>query len=57
MIDILFTLGQAVCAVLFFYGAYLAIDHRTLRGRGEGQGMDNTLDDGVLLRWHLHNDA
>lgn len=57
MIDILFTLGQAVCAVLFFYGAYLAIDHRALRGTEEGQGMDNTLDDGVLLRWHLHNDA
>ena len=57
MIDILFTLGQAVCAVLFFYGAFLAIDQRTLRKRGEGQGMDNTLDDELLLRWHMRNDA
>lgn len=58
MIEVLFTLGQALCAAFFFYGAYLAIDQRTLRRAGEERGMDNnTLDDELLLRWHIQNDA
>lgn len=54
MLDFLFSLGQALSALLLLYGAILVIGELMPR---KAPVLDPALEDELLLLKHIHNDA
>ncbi len=56
MLDFLFTVGQAVSAMLILYGGYLVVTQALPVGR-KAPVLNPALEDEQLLLKHIHNDA
>jgi hypothetical protein len=54
MLDLLFSLGQAMAALLVMYGGYLVLFSGMRR---KAPVLDPALEDELLLLKHIHNDA
>ena len=53
MLDFLYSLGQAVSALLIVYGGFLVLMHR----QPAKTRLDPQLEDELLLLKHIHTDA
>ena len=56
MLDILFSLGQAISALLILYGGYLTI-RQAMPVKQKTAVLNPALEDELLLLKHIRNDA
>lgn len=56
MLDLLFSLGQAMAALLLVYGGFL-VATQLLPSRRKAPVLNPALEDELLLLKHIHNDV
>ena len=57
MLEFLYTLGQAACAMLVMYGGFLAMTIRWLAAQPKTPPLSPELEDELLLLKHIRTDA
>lgn len=57
MLEFLFTMGQAMSALLLLYGGYLGLTQAALPLKRKAPVLNPALEDELMLLRHIHNDA